>query len=245
MDRRNQYTVGWICALSTERAAAQAMLDEKHHDVPKEPGDNNTYTLGRIGAHNIVIACLPSGVYKVTSAARVAEHMLFTFKRIRFGLMVGIGWGAPSQAWDIRLGLVVVSEPTAQSGGVIQFDFGKRLAKDQFILTSQLNRPPDVLLTALSKLKANHRMRGDNLQRQLTEMFIEYPLMESQYKHPGTQHDQLYDAEYEHQSDDAFCANCDVQKLVRRPSRESDRPLIHYGTIASAMSLNNLSFNCS
>jgi hypothetical protein len=39
--------------------------------------------------------------------------MLSTFKRLRFGLMVRIGGGVPSQDNDIRLGDVVVSMPTA------------------------------------------------------------------------------------------------------------------------------------
>jgi hypothetical protein len=44
-----EYTVGWICAISTEYVAAQAFLDEKH-DSPEyvSQNDNNIYTLGRV-----------------------------------------------------------------------------------------------------------------------------------------------------------------------------------------------------
>ncbi|KAL4936269.1 hypothetical protein BDV06DRAFT_205356 [Aspergillus oleicola] len=52
----NDYTLGWICALPKEQTAATAMLDQIHPDLPKPTGDNNTYTLGSIGRHNIVIA---------------------------------------------------------------------------------------------------------------------------------------------------------------------------------------------
>jgi hypothetical protein len=31
--RREEYTVGWVCALPIEFAAAQAMLDEEHEDL--------------------------------------------------------------------------------------------------------------------------------------------------------------------------------------------------------------------
>jgi len=55
---REDYTVGWICALPLEMAAAKAMLDDIHEDLPIQPNDRNTYTLGKIGAHNIVAACL-------------------------------------------------------------------------------------------------------------------------------------------------------------------------------------------
>ena len=74
-------------------AVAKVILDEIHpaSDLPTSPNDQNTYILGRIRAHNVVIAYLPSGVYGTTSAATVAIQMLFTFRSIRFRLMVGIG----------------------------------------------------------------------------------------------------------------------------------------------------------
>ena len=55
------YTVAWICALSIELAAAQNMLDEEHNGVPTAPSDHNSYTLGRVNDHNVVIANLPLG----------------------------------------------------------------------------------------------------------------------------------------------------------------------------------------
>src|SRR4029077_13914593 len=61
------YTVGWICALPCEVAAAKVMLDDIYPSLPIRPSDHNTYILGRIGVHNIVVACLPS--YGTTSAA--------------------------------------------------------------------------------------------------------------------------------------------------------------------------------
>lgn len=57
MSNPNDYTVGWICALSTEYVAAQGFLDDEHE--PPEfvsPNDTNDYTLGRLGKHNVVIA---------------------------------------------------------------------------------------------------------------------------------------------------------------------------------------------
>ena len=59
---REDYQIGVICALATEKAAMVAMLDETHPKLKKEDGDENEYTLGRIGVHNIVIACLPAGL---------------------------------------------------------------------------------------------------------------------------------------------------------------------------------------
>jgi len=66
------YTVGWVCALPIELTAAQEMLDEEHDDLPQDSDDANIYTLGRIGEHNVVIACLPAGQTGTNSAAAIA-----------------------------------------------------------------------------------------------------------------------------------------------------------------------------
>ena len=57
--RRDDYTVGWVCALPVELAAAQEMLDEEHDTPQCDAHDTNIYTCGRVGQHNVVIACLP------------------------------------------------------------------------------------------------------------------------------------------------------------------------------------------
>ncbi|KAJ5672866.1 hypothetical protein N7507_001993 [Penicillium longicatenatum] len=139
---RDDYTVGWICALPLEMAAAKLMLDIIHPSLPSLSTDHNTYILRNIRAHNIVITYLPGGVYGIVSAATVAMHLLSSFHSIRFGLMVGIGGGD-----------VVVSQPRDTSRGVIQYDLGKVLHDGRFQRTGMLNQPPKVLLTALTTLQ--------------------------------------------------------------------------------------------
>lgn len=96
------------------------MLDEVHESLDLVPGDKNMYTLGEIGGHNIVMACLPAGNMGITPASNVATNMMRSFPKIRFGLMVGIGGGAPARRArpneDIRLGDVVVSLPQGELG---------------------------------------------------------------------------------------------------------------------------------
>jgi nucleoside phosphorylase len=103
------YVVAWICALPLEMAAAKSMLDEMHNRLPQPASDENSYTLGKIYGHNVVVACLPAGVYGTITAATVVSHMRSTFPGIRFCLMVGIGGGVPNKKNDIRLGDIVVS----------------------------------------------------------------------------------------------------------------------------------------
>src|SRR5438045_1734074 len=166
-----EYTVGWICALPIEMAAARAMLDEVHGEPQEQhPADQNNYLLGNIGPHNIAVACLPAGVYGTTSAATVAAHMLASFKSLRFGLMVGIGGGIPGKDCDIRLGDVVVSKPYKSFGGVVQYDFGKTGAEGQFIRTGSLNQPPLVLLNAITKLQAEHEVEDSKISQFIREM---------------------------------------------------------------------------
>jgi nucleoside phosphorylase len=117
--KHEDYTVGWICALLIEMAVAVGMLDERHDSLPQDSRDHNSYTMGRVGPHNVAIACRPAGVMGVTSAVRVATQMLSTFTRLRFSLMVGIGGGVLSDESDIRSGNVVISKPTGTLGGVI------------------------------------------------------------------------------------------------------------------------------
>ena len=228
-----EYTVGWICALPIEASAATGMLDEHHDSLPQQPHDSNNYTLGRIGGHNVVIACLPAGVTGTTSATIVAAQIRSTFTSLRFGLMVGIGGGVPSAENDIRLGDVVISKPTDTSGGVIQYDFGKTVQGGRFERTGSLNRPPDVLLGAVSKLQARHLMEDAQLVDHLKDMLEKYPKLQKSSTYRGRQQDQLFEAEYEHPAGDPTCARCDVDRKLVRFERENDDPVIHYGLIAS------------
>jgi len=208
-------------------------LDEHHNPLRQDSYDHNLYVLGRIGVHNVVLACLSAGMTGTTSTATVATRMLSSFKGLRFVLMVGIGGGVPSQENDIRLGDVVVSKPTAMFGGVIQYDFGKTVQEGRFEQTGSLNRPPDVLLAALANLQAKHLKEGHELSEYLSEMITRYPKMGTQLTHPGAQHDWLYEAEYDHAKGNATCSQCDAGRLIDREPRLSESPVIHYGLIAS------------
>src|SRR6202046_5620589 len=154
--RKQDYAIGWVCALPIELAAATAMLDEQHQSPSQDDNDPNLYTVGRIGEHNVVLACLPAGQIGNNSAAVVATRMQSKFPSLRIGLMVGIGGGVPSTESDIRLGDVVISQPFLQHGGVVEYDFGKTGAGGHKTRTGWLNAPPAVLLNAVSKLRALH-----------------------------------------------------------------------------------------
>jgi nucleoside phosphorylase len=216
------YTVGWICALPIERAAAEQVLDEEH----EENADGRPYTLGRIASHNVVIGCLPAGQIGVTSAAVIATSMKAVFPAIRFGLMVGIGGGVPSEEADIRLGDVVISQPHGQHGGVVQYDFGKAGAGGKLSRTGFLNAPPAVLLDALAKLRTNH-IRGKTRINTHLSHFNEIPEF---MRDRGP--DVLFAADYSH-AGGATCDECCKEYAVKRKLPAGKELGIHYGTIAS------------
>jgi nucleoside phosphorylase len=224
------YTVGWICALPLEAAAATAILDETHEEPRKRhSNDDNVYTLGRIGEHNVVIACLPAGVYGTNSAATVATQMLSSFESIRVGLTVGIGGGVPSAERDIRLGDVVVSKPGGTFGGVVQYDRGKT-AESKFERTGLLNKPPQILLSAVSAMEKKHMMGENKISEFVTDMLRKYPKMHEKFSYQSTQHDSPYITHDRYSGDDNIG---DLHPVRRLKHRSPDNPVIHYGLIAS------------
>lgn len=249
------YTVGWIAALAKESAAALAMLDERHgrpDDFEKPSSDTNSYHWGRIGDHNVVIASLAAGVYGTISAATTVSNLLSSFPNIRIGLMVGIGAGIarPKQKRDIRLGDVAVSLPQGQSGGVLQYDLGKSLVKEDrghathtFKRVGFLNSPPEALLKALTSLRAQVRLEGSKVSSIIEGMLERYPQMaenepdEPGYIYQGQENDRLFESSYIHASD-MGCDDCDSTRIVPRTARRNPCvPRVHYGVIASGNKL--------
>lgn len=241
MSNPDDYVVGWICAITTEYVAAQAFLDERHEGPDHvAPNDNNDYTLGRIGRHNVVIAVLPHGEYGLSSAASVGRDMLHSFPNVRIGLMVGVAGGAPSPKNDIRLGDVVVSASGKGKGGVMQYDYGKTIQGQKFQDTGFLNQPPTILRAAVNGLKAQYESDGHQLQQTIDEALQRKPRLKAKYKRPDATTDRLFKSEVLHPLDnDLECAtSCglDPSALVERRDRteEEDNPAIHYGLIGSA-----------
>ncbi len=221
------YTIGWVCALPIEHAAARAMLDEEHPDPPYDENDPNLYVLGRVGDHNVVLVSLPAGVMGTNSAAVVATRMLAKFPSVRFGLMVGIGGGVPSQAADVRLGDVVISQPTGRHGGVVQYDFGKTGPDGRLALTGYLNKPPDILLNATVKLRSNRHFGRCDITKHLS-VFSAWP----EFSRAEAGPDVLYEAACGH-AGGPTCDRCNEDSIVERGIRECQDIAIHYGTIAS------------
>ncbi|KAF5027130.1 hypothetical protein F66182_756 [Fusarium sp. NRRL 66182] len=217
----DRYTVAWICALHIEMAAARAMLDETHDHLPQPINDSNSYILGRMQKHNVVIACLPAGQYGTVNAASVLTNMKSTFPKIRIGLMVGVGGGVPTKA-DIRLGDIVVGIRIMQS------DLGKTV-NGKLQRTAVPKIPDSSIRTVISNLRSRHELSSSRVPLILSDKMSAHP----SYCFPD-EPDRLFLSSYHHESLASTCDKCDLSKLEAREIRASSDPIIHYGGIASS-----------
>lgn len=228
------YRVGWICPLEVEQIAAMEMLDEEHQPLPQSRGDTNIYNLGSINGHNVVIAGLPRTGNN--PAATVVTQMRMTFPSLKYGLLVGIGGGVPKETKSgmIRLGHVVVSEPTGIHSGAIQYDHGKAIL-GHFQRKGFLAPPPTALLNAAREMavrrqRMDHDPIWDNLQRiRVNDRTLH------NFKFPGAVNDHLYPPTYKHQQVGVPCeGGCDPKQRIKRSIDEDDSfVVVHRGTIAS------------
>lgn len=217
------------------------MLDEKFGILEEqEKYDTNTYTLGRIGRHHVVIACRPEGQYGTTSATSVANNMMRTFgESLRIGLLVGISSGAPSAEHDIRLGDVVVSRPESSHGGIIQYDMRKILRGGVTQLIGSLSCPPKpLLLNAVALMRAAEFCDDPQYPLYLQEAIERTERTRKTSSRPDINLDRLFRTEYAHVDNTTSCCDqCPVEWEEKRITREDDDPHVHYGTMASGNTL--------
>lgn len=121
---RHEFETAIICALPLEFDAVEALFDECYDEFRstygQQEGDGNWYRTGRIGRHNIVLACL-SRMGK-GSAASVASSLRVSFVKVKLAILVGICGGVPfpSQQTELILGDVIISD------SVLEYDFGRQ-----------------------------------------------------------------------------------------------------------------------
>ena len=168
---------------------------------------------------------------------------MLTIRIVRFGLLVGIAGGAPNLKNDIRLGDIVVSAPTPQHGGVLQYDYGRTIQNQDFKEIGHLAAPPEIVLNALAYLSMQHKRKGHRLNATIQDMVARNSRL--QQCHPShTGPDVLYESLYVHKEKTCECDTDDEvstaeSHLISRKSRGTDLEgsVIHYGLIASGNQL--------
>lgn len=230
---RTAFEIAIICALRHESDAVEAVFDEfwedDGHTYEKAPGDPNSYTVGRISRHNVVLAYLP-GIGKASSASVTASFRA-SFPNIHLGLVVGVCGGVPQptiQEEEIFLGDVIIST------GVVQFDFGRQLA-DRVIrkdtLQDNIGRPNQEIRAFLGKLQG---WRGHSaLQQRIATCIAAIQKIKkfSGWRYPGIDADKLYQTNYRHKHHEStVCATC-------AQSTEPDSPVCEAALSATCAQL--------
>ncbi|KAI1856210.1 hypothetical protein JX265_011722 [Neoarthrinium moseri] len=229
--QHDNYTVAILCPMAVELTPVIDLFDE-HHENLSLSRDQNAYSLGKMGQHNVVVTT----VWKISTipASIAITQLLNDFGKIRFVLLVGVAGGIPYEAGnrDIRLGDVVVSEARGRFGGVVQLDLGKS-TEDGFVRTGHLDSVPRALASNVEQLKAYLSSAENLISRHLNELLRKYPNKKKEYCHPGPEFDHLFKASYHHTGGET-CGNCDTAQTIRRRQRNRLGPKIHYGTIGSS-----------
>jgi nucleoside phosphorylase len=104
----------------------------------------------------------------------------------------------------------------------------------KFIETGSLNKPPAVLMTGVSKLRALHLRKGSAIRMHVNSMLESNPAMQQEVSYRNPEDDQLFQGEYDHIDSDKDCKSCDEERLIQRKPRTTNVPVIHYGVIGSA-----------
>lgn len=200
---RGDFEVAIICALPLEYDAVTLLIDElwdENGDVyGRATGDKNTYTTGRIGNHNVVVALLP-GMGKVHAAVAVAG-LRSSYTNIKLALVTGICGGVPRSGTirEVLLGDVIISDT------ILQYDLGRQYPNGFTTKTKtqdSFGRPNADIRGLLAVLRTEMGLR--RLQ-QRTSLFLQAIHNKAAtmsrpglYDYPGTRADKLFHPDYVH-----------------------------------------------
>lgn len=209
-DRRS-FRVAIICALPAEAEKVQSVFDKCWEDEGKQygkaEGDQNVYTTGVIGKHNVVLAHMAR--MGSVNASAVAAGLRSSFPGIQLALVVGICGVVPfhpKTREEIVLGDVIIST------SVIQYDFGRQYPNGfhrKRGVEDSLGRASLEIQSFISMLQVgqNRTRLTRNLGALLQSDGFQYAVPEAKY--PGAGQDKLYEASYIHRHRlDVNCGKC-------------------------------------
>ncbi|KAL4724761.1 hypothetical protein ACLX1H_008207 [Fusarium chlamydosporum] len=239
---RQEFRIAIFCALVIESDAVLSLMDQhwNRRDYGKVANDPNSYSLGTLGGHNVVIIHLP-GMGKGV-AASAASSCRVSFPGIKLALVVGICGGVPFGSGNVEriLGDVIISD------GLVQYDFGRQFPqqfKRKRTLHDSHGRPDSEIRGFLARfggreslLKTLRVARGyltslRAAERIPTELIYRYPGAEEDVLHQPTSLHKHSEAskcpDWENtcgsvgacelaQSLDCQQLNCDTNQLVAR-----------------------------
>lgn len=213
--RRDDFEIAIICALPLEYDAVSYILDEFWDEAGDEygraAGDLNSYSTGRIGKYNVVLALLPH-MGKANAASAVAS-MRSSYSGLQLVLIVGVCGGMPRcKHSEILLGDVIISKT------VIQYDFGRQYS-DRFTrkntVEDSLGRPNKDVRNLLATFETDRGLdqletRTASILQQL-QAKVALTKRHGKYDYPGIAEDKLFESNYRHKhrlSPSCICLCC-------------------------------------
>ncbi|KAF4550756.1 Ankyrin repeat-containing protein 43 [Elsinoe fawcettii] len=234
----SSFQIGYVCILQREMDAVVATLDERFLglSVSQNQADENSYMLGRIKSHLVVIVCTPFA--GKSPAATTTAWLKATFPNLRVLLLVGIAGGVWSPKRDIRLGDIVVGV-NRESAAVIQYDLGRAEQGMGLVPTGILGRPPSGLIQAVKVRQTWDNFADEPAYFDIIKSISQSSttLFKAMAERPAPETDILYPSTYRHRAiadTDDSCSLCDPREALERPKRERlELPQLHQGIIGS------------
>jgi nucleoside phosphorylase len=218
--------------------------DEDGEQYGRAPGDTNTYTTGRIGKYDVVLALLPN--MGKAAAAGAAASVRSSYSGLKLAFFVGICGGVPGAGADeALLGDVVISKT------VVQHDLGRQFP-NEFVTKNTVNDNPGRPNKDIRGLIASFEteLGRERLQQKASEYLKDlqsaaaHKRRRCNYRYPGAAEDKLFAPAYRHRhrapqscavcdgETDGFCEeaakascaelNCDEGQLVARERLGTD-----------------------
>ncbi|KAF6804729.1 Nephrocystin-3-like protein 3 [Colletotrichum musicola] len=201
--RREDFGVALICALPLEFDAVTLAFDEiwNEDQLPfeKTSNDHNSYALGRLGKHNVVLLLLPE-MGKISAASATAS-LRTSFSGLKLAILCGICGGVPNPFTDdeMLLGDVIISK------SLVQYDFGRqydrRFARKDTV-EDNLGRPSKEIRSLIAGFTT--RLKRNNLERRIAEILdrVQGKALEegcwTKYSRPASDQDVLFKPNYLH-----------------------------------------------
>ena len=210
----SRFEIVVVCAKRIEYDAVESLFDidwEEDNQYPRRQDDDNEYSMGKIGEHNVVLAFMRS-MGKV-EAANTVTQVKNTFSGIKLCLVVGICGAVPripgekKDKTEIILGDVIISI------GVVEYTFGRQYSdklrkKDDIESTlGRMNRQIGSFVQKLQTFRSTESLRT-RLESNMSAILKKEQFKSLQY--PGAHEDRLYKTDYrhKHQNPEAACVTC-------------------------------------
>ena len=201
---RDDFKFAIICGLIAEYDAVLGVLDllwDEGSDLGKANNDTNTYKVGMIGKHNVVVVKVPD-MGKI-AAASVTANFKTSYPEVKLGLVVGICGGVPIIPTDEGPADVIIGDIMI-STGVIQYDYGQQHTNEVSMkdtLEDNLGRPNPEIRAFLETIKSQQDRKDlkQNTNRHLAKLLSDFEKKNyTGWKYPGVAKDVLYPPTYRH-----------------------------------------------